>query len=226
MDSSEVRAFIQARMSSARFPGKVLAPLKGQPIIGHVISQVARVLPPDRITVATSIEQSDDPLAYYVHALGISVHRGSLDNVFERFQSCLQAYPCAWFFRICADSPLLSSAVFGQVLAHIGTPDVDLVTNVQVRTFPKGQSVEMIKSATFAGIDSTRLSEEEREHPTKVYYDHPTDFKIMNIESGDPGLAQVNVAVDTLEDLHRIEKTPQSSEARPERDAGASSKSR
>jgi spore coat polysaccharide biosynthesis protein SpsF (cytidylyltransferase family) len=82
----------------------------------------------------------------------------------------------------------------------------------------------MIKSATFAGIDSTRLSDEEREHLTKFYYDHPSDFKIINIESGNPGLAQTSVAVDTLEDLHRIERTPQPDGARPETNAGLSSK--
>ena len=32
-----VRGFIQARMSSARFPGKVLAPFRGRPVIAWVI---------------------------------------------------------------------------------------------------------------------------------------------------------------------------------------------
>jgi spore coat polysaccharide biosynthesis protein SpsF len=43
--SSEIHVFIQARMSSRRFPGKVLAPFRGHPIIWHVLERVAQALP-------------------------------------------------------------------------------------------------------------------------------------------------------------------------------------
>ena len=200
-----VRAFIQARMSSSRFPGKVLAPLKGRPLLAHVMAQVTQALPPDRIVVATSTESSDDPLAYYVQRLGISVFRGSLDNVVERFQGCLKEHPCTWFFRICADSPLLDASLLQAMLAYGDRRDVDLVTNVYPRTFPKGRSLEMLYVPTFERLDPHRLSAEEREHGTKVYYDHPTDFRILNLQSADPFLADTSLAIDTLEDLFRLE---------------------
>lgn len=202
-----VRAFIQARMSSTRFPGKVLAPFASRPLIAHVIDQVAQALPLDHITVATSIEPSDDPLACYVRELGVSVHRGALDNVFMRLRSCLQAYSCTWFFRVCADSPLYNGTLLQTMLGYCDRTDVDLITNVFPRTFPKGQSVEMINAATFAAIDVAQLTSEEREHVTKVYYNHPARFKIINIESEDSRLADTSLAVDTLEDLRRLEKT-------------------
>jgi len=193
-------------MSSARFPGKVLAPLQGRPIIEHVVSQVAQVIPEKQIIVATSTERSDDPLACYLEELGISVYRGDLNNVFGRFQSCLQAHPCEWFFRICADSPLLESKLLGMMLPHTEGPAADLITNVQVRTFPRGHSVELIKSDAFAGIDSQRLSPAEKEHVTKFYYNHPAEFRIINISSENPALAEVNLAVDTIDDFHRLEE--------------------
>jgi spore coat polysaccharide biosynthesis protein SpsF len=65
-----VRVFVQARMSSRRFPGKVLAPFHGRPIIRHVLDRVARALPEVPRTVVTSVEASDDPLAAYLEALG------------------------------------------------------------------------------------------------------------------------------------------------------------
>ena len=201
-----IRAFIQARMSSTRFPGKVLAPLNGRPIIAHVISQVAKVMPADQITVATSTEPSDDPLVSYVQHLGISVYRGSLNDVFGRLQLCLKKYPCTWFFRVCADSPFLDSTLFQSMLRYRERLDIDLVTNVYPRTFPKGKSVEMLNATRFTKIDPNRLSSEEKEHLTKVYYLHPTEFRIINLESSDPSLAEMSFAVDTLEDLRRLEK--------------------
>jgi spore coat polysaccharide biosynthesis protein SpsF len=208
MSGLTIRAFIQARMSSRRFPGKVLAPFNGQPIILRVISQVAQIVPAAQITVATSIEQSDDPLASYVQRLGISVYRGALDNVFERFQLCLRENPCSWFFRVCADSPLLDSNLFKTMLRYASDDRTDLVTNVQVRTFPRGCSLEMINAATFARIDPNQLqSADEKEHVTRVFYNRAENFEIINIESGAPELARESWAVDTLEDLLRLEGT-------------------
>ena len=157
--------------------------------------------------VATSSEQSDDPLAAYLKQLGILVHRGDLDNVFGRFQSCLEAHPCEWFFRICADSPLLESNLLTMMLPHTEGSEADLVTNVQVRTFPKGHSVELMKSQTFAAIDPVRLSPAEKEHVTRFYYQHPAEFRIINLTSEDPSLAKVNLCVDTVDDFRRLEET-------------------
>ena len=50
-------------MSSQRFPGKVLAPFKGKPLIAAVIGQVTQAVPADAVVVATSGEPADDPLS-------------------------------------------------------------------------------------------------------------------------------------------------------------------
>ena len=200
-----VRVFIQARMSSKRFPGKVLAPFNGIPILTCVIERVNKVIPSSRIVVLTSMDQSDDPLVCYMQSAGISVHRGALENVFARFKSCLREYPCSRFFRICADSPLLDHAILQTMLIKNDKSDVDLITNVFPRTFPKGQSVEMLNADTFAGIDPHSLTSVQREHVTKVYYEKPENYKIINLESSDKGLAAINLSVDTIEDLYRLQ---------------------
>jgi spore coat polysaccharide biosynthesis protein SpsF len=204
MDTSPVRVFIQARMSSARFPGKVLAPFDGRPMIAHVVSRVARALPLELITVATSTHPTDDPLACYLEHQGVSVHRGSLDDVFGRFQSCLREFPCTWFFRISADSPLLDPGLLERMLTLGDRSVLDLVTNVQKRTFPKGQSVELIRSERFGTIDPAGLSPEEKEHVTQYYYRHPGEFAILNVESDDASQGRLSYVVDTLDDHQRL----------------------
>lgn len=202
----QVVAFIQARMSSERFPGKVLADLNGRPVIDHVIARVARVVPRESIVVATSSDSSDDILARHLEQTGVNVYRGPLENVFERFRQCLVEYPCDWFVRVSADSPMLDSGLIAKILPYCARDDLDLVTNVFPRTFPKGQSVELISAAAFAKINSDRFSDEDREHVTKIYYRCPQDFRILNVESSNPDLARMNFSVDTPEDLERIKK--------------------
>jgi spore coat polysaccharide biosynthesis protein SpsF len=199
-----VRAIIQARMSSVRFPGKVLAPVGGKPLVDHIIERVRRAVAAERIVVATSNQRSDDPLAAHVAARGIAVFRGPLEDVFQRFRLCVQEYPCDWFYRICADSPLYNEQLLRSFLMHTG-PHVDLVTNVFPRTFPRGHSVELLRTETFSLLDSEKLDANEKEHITKFYYNHPERFTIINVESGNPGLSSLNYCIDTLEDLRRLE---------------------
>jgi spore coat polysaccharide biosynthesis protein SpsF (cytidylyltransferase family) len=201
-----VRVFIQARMSSQRFPGKVLAPFKGKPLIAQVIGQVTQAVPSNAVVVATSEEPSDDPLSAYLQARGIAVFRGPLESVFRRFQLCIEEYPCTWFFRICADSPLLHGGLLHAVMGYRHRLDLDLITNVYPRTFPKGQSVEMIRTETFTAIRADRLTADEQEHVTKYYYNNPSRFRIFNLESGNADLGKMSFVVDTIDDLMRLEK--------------------
>lgn len=201
-----IRALIQARMSSTRFPGKVLAPFLGEPIIAHVIRAVSSVLGRDRVVVATSVETSDDPLCAYLEYLECHYFRGPLQDVFERFRQCLESFPSEWALRICADSPLLKRMPLEQVIKRAGEEDCDIVTTTFPRTFPKGTNAELIRTATFMAIDSSELTDEDREHVTRFFYRNPTRFRIANVASSDPELSGLSYAVDTVEDLHRLEE--------------------
>ncbi|MBL8072665.1 MAG: hypothetical protein JNM35_16430, partial [Nitrospira sp.] len=74
---ASVKAFVQARMSSQRYPGKVLAPFRGEAMIRHVLRAVEHTFSSEDIVVVTSTELSDDPLVRYIESLGMHVHRGS-----------------------------------------------------------------------------------------------------------------------------------------------------
>jgi spore coat polysaccharide biosynthesis protein SpsF (cytidylyltransferase family) len=58
-------------------------------------------------------------------------------------------------------------------------------------------------AATLAAIDAA--TDVNREHVTRFLHRQPHRFRIANVESGDPALAALELAVDTLEDLHRLE---------------------
>lgn len=199
----KVRAFIQARMSSRRFPGKVLAFLDGVPVITRVVNRVSCALPKDSIVVVTSTDKSDDALSDAAAGLGVAVYRGPLENVFRRFQLCLELHPCDWIVRINADSPLLDSGLIAYALRFTDRRDIDLVTNVFPRTFPKGQSVEMFRSSLLVRTDTNRLSPDECEHVTKHFYAHPEQFSISNFRSV-ANLSALSFAVDVPEDLERL----------------------
>ena len=201
----EVCAFVQARMSSRRFPGKVLAPFRGRPLIAHVVDAVRHALPAVPLVVVTSTDSTDDPLVAYLASVEVPTFRGPLDDVLGRFRAALDPYPATWIVRVCADSPLLSSRVLELATgAALGT-DYDLVTTTLRRTFPKGQNAEVIRADALRAIEGRELDAEDREHVTRFFHRNPLRFRILNVESGRPELADLDHCVDTVDDLRRLE---------------------
>jgi spore coat polysaccharide biosynthesis protein SpsF len=193
-------------MSSQRFPGKVLAPFHGRPLIDSVWTAVRAGVGEDvPIVVLTSEHASDEPLALYLAGTGRAVFRGPLDDVVERFRLALAVWPCQWVLRINADSPMLDPAIVRKVIAARSS-DVDLVTTTFPRTFPKGQNVELLLATTLRGLDRELFDADDREHVTHYYYRNPGRFRILNIVSPDPALAADDMAVDTVEDLQKLER--------------------
>ncbi len=199
-------SIIQSRMTSQRYPGKMLVSFLGKPLLANVVERIklSKVNPP--IVLATSDDFTDDPLVDYAKFLGIDVVRGSLDDVMSRFLLTLDKFKCDAFFRVCGDSPLLLPFMFDKAASIYRKSEYDLVTNVFPRTFPKGMSIELIKTKTFKETEKKIKNERDREHITQYFYDKKKEFKIHNIECMrilDPNL---NLALDNPGDLTRIEK--------------------
>jgi spore coat polysaccharide biosynthesis protein SpsF len=199
------RIFIQARMSSARFPGKMLAPFRGRPLIAQVLERFRELDLYSRVVVLTSRDATDDPLADFVaNRCAAPVFRGELDNVVGRFQSALAIYPCEWFVRISGDSPLIDASLV-QAMMRLSDRNSDVVSNVVRRTFPPGQSVECVRTDVFRALDSNELTSDQREHVTKVFYDQPDRWRLRSVICEDPGWASVRMVVDHLDDLRALE---------------------
>jgi spore coat polysaccharide biosynthesis protein SpsF len=201
----DVHVFIQARMSSSRLPGKMLAPFRGLPLIEQMLKRFAGSPLKDRIVVITSTHRTDDPLADFIEKrCKTAVFRGELDDVVGRFQAAIRAFPCAWAVRLSGDSPLMEAALVQRMLEYVA-PTYDLVSNVARRSFPPGQSVECLNTETFLSLRSAELSPEEREHVTKVFYDRRTQWRIRSVVSKDESWRAQPLVVDSLDDLKRLE---------------------
>jgi spore coat polysaccharide biosynthesis protein SpsF len=84
----------------------------------------------------------------------------------------------------------------------------DLITTISPRTFPRGQNAEIISARALRTAAKEVVAPEDLEHVTPFFYRHPDRFRIMNIESGNANLADTSLAVDTIEDLQRLEGMP------------------
>jgi spore coat polysaccharide biosynthesis protein SpsF len=198
-----IGAIVQARMSSQRLPGKVLAEVSGKPLLLYLYERLTHCRNIDGIVIGTSTDGSDDPVALFCQQHGIPHLRGSLNNVAGRFKAALDAFGLDAFVRVNGDSPLLDQRLIDHGVELFRANGADLVTNVFPRTFAPGQSVEVVCGAVFRETCARMTDPQDQEHVTRFFYRHSQDFKIMNF-SAPKAYPQMHLAVDTPSDLERF----------------------
>ena len=198
-------AILQARMTSSRLPGKVLAPVLGEPMIFRQIERLSRATRIDRLVVATSMDASDDALAEACQARGVAVFRGSLDDVLDRFAGAVAQFTDAkTVIRVTADCPLADWTVVDQVIGHFEATGADYVSNTPAeRTYPHGLDVEVMRRAAL--LDAWREGQDpyEREHVTPYIYRRPEAYRLDYV-SRTPSLAHLRWTVDYPADLEFV----------------------
>jgi len=195
-----VLAILQARMSSRRLPGKVMADLAGEPMIWRQIERVRRARRVDHLVVATSVETSDDPLASFLLSRGCSVFRGDLDDVLGRFAAAAGPWGPSHLVRLTADCPLADPAVIDaavELALHTGAA---YASNVERRTYPKGLDVEVIASPALAQAAREATDPYEREHVTPFVRRRADRFRHAHLVEAF-NLSHLRWTVDQAEDL-------------------------
>jgi spore coat polysaccharide biosynthesis protein SpsF len=196
-------AIIQARMSSERFPGKVLHTIAGKPMLAYLLESLRHSTKLSGIVVATSDHAADQPVADFCAAAGVACFRGSLHDVAGRFKDALAVYGFDVFLRVCADSPLLDWRLVDRAFEVFSLGNFDMVTNVLPRTYPRGQSVEVLRTDMFIAACPAMHEPEDREHVTSFFYKNPKHYTIHSIHLPDDH-SFVRLCVDTADDMRVV----------------------
>lgn len=197
-----ILGIIQARMSSTRLPGKVLADVAGVPMLGRQVERLRRSRRMDELVLATSDQASDNAVADYAARLDLTVVRGPLEDVLGRFGLALEAFPeAATVVRMTADCPLTDWRVLDAVIDHRAATRADYASNTpEVRTYPHGLDIEVMTAAALRTAVREAADPYEREHVTPFLYRNPRRFRTEFL-SQSPSLAHLRWTVDHPEDL-------------------------
>lgn len=196
---------VQARSNSKRFKNKVLYPIYGTPLIQHVVNRIKRSKKMTKLVVSSSLKKSDDNLVAYLKKNKIKLFRGNLENVAMRLYETARKNQAKFFVRISGDSPLIDPKLIDKAITiSKKEKKYDIITNVFPRTFPKGQSVEVIKTSIIKKY-SKNFSKLDKEHVTKYFYDNSNKFLIKNFKFNGKNKI-IKLSVDTKKDLKGILK--------------------
>lgn len=196
-------AIIQARMSSTRLPGKVLADIAGNPMLYHVVSRARQAQTLDMVAVATSKGRADDDLEHFCLEAGIPCFRGSEDDVLDRYYQAAKHFEADIVVRLTADCPLLDPLVIDKVVRVFQEGDFDYVSNTIQCTYPDGLDTEMFSHSTLERAWREAHLKSEREHVTSYIYNHPELFHLGNV-SNNTDLSALRWTVDEPDDLEFV----------------------
>jgi len=127
-------AGIQARMSSARLPGKVLEDLCGKPLIQRVYERTRAAALVDEAFVLTSTHESDDVLVARLAELAIPYRRGPLDDVLSRYLELAEERQPSFIVRVTGDCPFVEPDFIDLQLGALRALQADIVRVAGVDT--------------------------------------------------------------------------------------------
>ena len=195
-----ILAVLQARMSSTRMPGKVMAPVLGEPMIWRQIERTRRARSLSKVMVATSTAPSDDALAGFLLGRGVSVYRGDLDDVLGRFAGCALAHQPDYVVRLTADCPLIDPQVIDAAVALARTTRAAYSSNCERRTYPDGLDVEVIAAPAIEAAAREASDAYDREHVTPFIRTRPERFPQAHLIQAQD-LSALRWTVDRPEDF-------------------------
>ena len=193
-------ALIQARMTSTRLPGKVMAEVAGFPLIHHVVSRVQSAHLVHTTILATTDRPTDDVLAQYCQETDVPCFRGSEADVLDRFYQAACSSGADTVVRLTADCPLLDPQVMDKVIGVFREGDYDYASNTLVRTYPDGLDTEVFSFCALEKAWREARLESEREHVTPYIWKHPELFRLGSVVD-DHDHSQLRWTVDEPRDL-------------------------
>ena len=202
-------AIIQARMTSTRFPGKVLAELDGQPMLSYMLKRVLRSKSLAQVVVATTTNDTDAPIIDLCDNLGVRTYRGDEFDVLGRYAAASEMVDADILVRLTADCPLMDPLLIDHAVNLFQASEYDYLSNAIELTYPDGLDIEVFAKSALLKAHREATLPFHREHVTPymrsgVYTDIPTGEFRTGTFSAQADFSHLRWTVDTSDDLRRI----------------------
>ena len=212
---------VQARMTSTRLPGKVLADVAGKPMLERQLERLRAAATPTRSRSRSTTNADDDPLA------DARASASATTSTAVPSTTCCRATPGRPRFRadvvvrVTSDCPLIDPEQTDAVIEALSS-EVDYAANVLERRLPRGLDTEALWRDVLERCDRMATSTPAREHVTwHIHTEHPERFVLRSVRAPFDA-ADLRWTVDTPEDLALVRRVYE--DARGRRDAPSSSR--
>jgi spore coat polysaccharide biosynthesis protein SpsF (cytidylyltransferase family) len=195
---------VQARMGSARLPGKLLQFLGRETALVRCLDRCAAIPGVSDVVCAVPDNVWDDPVAEIARRAGYRVTRGSEDDVLARTAKAARETDADLVMRVTSDCPFIDPGICGRVrdlfLAAYEAHGVDYACNNMPAKFPHGLDCEVFSAERLFDAEWLARSVREREHVT-AWMRTREDVKKACLAGPGGGLERLRWTLDRPEDL-------------------------
>lgn len=198
MNGSRAIIILQARLASARLPGKAMARLGGRTLVGRCLDRLLAggACP---VVLATTTRAEDDALQYEASVRGVATVRGPVHDVLARFVMTAEAMEARQVVRATADNPAVDIDAPARLLARLAETKADYVSESGL---PYGAAVEAVTTDALLRAHRWTADKADREHVTLYVKREPQRFRVVECEA--PAAVrrpELRLTVDTADDL-------------------------
>ena len=201
-----VVALVQARMSSARLPGKALKPIAGQPLLWHVVHRLKACRLLEDIAVATSSNPADDAIVEWCNAQGLTVVRGPENDMLAAQARAAEKLDADIILQASSDAPFVDAGLVDHMVATLIEQDGDYVLLAEqdqdahdgVEAFSRRALDRLMMDAAHDPAARALVSGYFRLNPEFVRVVHAQPYGLESNKQG-------HLTVDTPDDLAFVE---------------------
>lgn len=205
-EEPRVVAIVSARMASSRYPGKVMVPLAGVPLLEVLLKRIASAPDLDSVALATSVKPENVPLVDLARRMGIPPFQGDDEDVLRRYIDCARTMRAAHVVRVTGDNPLTDLETLERLVALHLQSGADY-TYVPGDALLMGILPEVIATSALERSWERGEGRHRSDLVTLYIKEHPNQFKVRTAELPE-GLyrPEYRLTVDEKEDVELMQK--------------------
>ncbi len=200
MVKKNIVCIVQARMSSSRFPGKVLQKIhKEYTCLEFLIKRLRRSKKISRLVVACTKNSKDKKIIDILNKNKINYFRGLEKDVLNRYYQTAKKFNADIIIRITSDCPLMDPTLVDKFVLLFQKKNVDYLSNTSPRSFPDGLDIEIFNIKTLITTHLNAYTKYDREHVTN-YMIKSKKFKKFNYKLN-KNYSKLRITLDYKKDL-------------------------
>ena len=194
---------IQARLTSSRFPGKILQKLGNQTVIDHLINRIKRCNEINQIILAVPKNKENEKIGNKIKFKKL-LFKGSENDVLDRYYKAAKKNKLKNIVRVCGDCPFVDPLIIDKMVKEFKDGNYDYISNTLNPTFPDGLDVEVFSFSTLQKAWLKSKNKIDREHVTRYIIQNKI-FKKKNI-TFKKDLSFLRLTIDEKIDLNLARK--------------------
>lgn len=194
----------QARMTSTRLPGKILKEVNHKSLLQYHIDRLLQT--GFEVIIATTTNNTDDPVCEFAEKQKIKYHRGSEDNVLSRFYEAAKKFDLDVIIRVTSDCPLIDPHLIrNSVEKYLQFNNQNLyMSNGTERTFARGFDFEIFSFQLLEEAFKNATDKSDQEHVTPYIWKNRSGKVELYPVKQTIDNSRFRITVDTADDFELI----------------------